>query len=286
MTTFLVFVIGFSANALLYRFASDTGLATRDITCGALLFAGCIMFVVTALRKDKRPETICTALTTGGALFVVMIFGGTIAFWGLAEGVVRSGASRAGLFTAMIPVFTALFDSALGARFHRQLLINGSVLIVGGVFLAADGLRTAAHHTGDLILLVSVFSFAAANVAARTAMRRFTFYFVTACRCLGGGIGLLFCGGVPLAGGGWSLASGLLSACFMSAIYSLIRTHGPSKASLANIYASLLLSAFGFLLFSETIILIQGIGAVLILGATFREVMSNRPQKISHNISS
>lgn len=261
---FAAFLLAFSWNGVLYKEAGLHGHRMLDVTCGAMLTAGVILAGWLWGRRSPRRWFEGAKTRSLISLGLVVVFGGVVSFWALAEGMNRSGVARGGLFVCAVPVVTALVDGLFGARLAARDIVPGAVVVSGGVVLSSSGLN-AGGLGGDLWLTASVCCFAVANVAARFAMLRLRPIAVTTVRALGGGVGLSLLGGSPIVSGVWGLGSGLLSAIFLSCFYVVLREVGPSRASLGNIVAGMLTTFWGVWWFGEGLTRGQWWGAGVIL---------------------
>lgn len=275
-----IFIVGFAANTVVYRYAGASGAEMLDVTTGATLIAGLLLMPVLLKNRPRVAVPSKHWLSLG----VVIVLGGSLAFWSLAEGVSRSGTTKAGILLTAIPVVTAIFERILGERFHPATLISGAGIVFGGALLAfrpgAYGAVGGAAGGGDLLLVLAVLFFSSANVAAKISLERMDYRFVTGMRVAGGGIGLLLLGGNPLAALTWAIPSGVLSSGFLLCIYLVIARSGATRAALMNIYASLLAAFYGLIFLSETLSAIQWTGAAVVVAATVYGVLArNRSER-------
>lgn len=265
-----IFVLAFAGNMLLYRLAGRDGVRMLDMTSGAFLIAGLAMapFLGRLAPAPGRRARLRLVVS----LAIIILIGGVVAFWAMAEGLRISGAARGGLIFMTVPVVTAMIEALLGTRFARRILATGGLIVLGGLLLSAPGLAGASNPRGDLLLAITAVTFAIANVAARTATAAWPPVSVAAFRAGGAGLGLLLVGAAPFAAGRWAVASGLLAAVFLSTFYVLIERIGPARASLANVYSSLLAALFGVLFMGESLAPIQIAGGLVIIVASLAEI--------------
>lgn len=261
------FVLFFSLNSAIYKAAGNRGIPMLNITSMALIVVSILLGPI-LFRSDRLKRIREARMSSLIAVFFVALMGGCLAFWFLAEGVSRAGVSRGGIFLAMIPVSTAIIDHLFGGTITKDDIIYGGMIVAGGILLSTSGLDKPLN-LGDVLLVGAVLSFSISNVSARFAMRDISPLSVTACRAIGGALGLLAFGGKPFVSGWWGLLSGMFSVVFLICFYIVIRHQGPTRAAFANIVSGVLATVWGMLLFHETMTTLQLTGsAIVILGST------------------
>jgi len=261
------FVFFFSLNSAIYKAAANRGIPMLNVTSMAFIVVSIVLgpILLSSDRLTRIREARASSLL---AVLFVALMGGCLAFWFLAEGVSRSGVSRGGVFLAMIPVSTAVIDHLSGGTITKNDVIYGAMIVLGGVLLSTSGLDKSLSF-GDAILAAAVLSFSISNVCARFAMRDISPLSVTACRAIGGSLGLLAFGGKPFVSGWWGLLSGIFSVVFLVCFYIVIRYQGPTRAAFANIVSGVLAAVWGMLLFHETMTALQlTASAIVIIGST------------------
>jgi drug/metabolite transporter (DMT)-like permease len=92
-----------------------------------------------AIWETSSGTTFHVDLPTAAAILYVSIFPSVVAFAAWNRGVELIGAARAGPFVHLVPVYTAVFGSALLGETLAPFHIGGFVMILAGVWLASRG---------------------------------------------------------------------------------------------------------------------------------------------------
>ncbi len=92
-----------------------------------------------AIWETLSGTTFHADLPTAAAILYVSIFPSVVAFAAWNRGVELIGAARAGPFVHLVPVYTAVFGSALLGETLALFHIGGFVMILAGVWLASHG---------------------------------------------------------------------------------------------------------------------------------------------------
>src|SRR5699024_8352810 len=80
--------------------------------------------------------TVNWTLGTVGAIFYIGIFASIIAFLSWNSGVVRLGASRAGIFLNFIPLFATIFAIIFIGESIQISQVFGALFVISGVYIA------------------------------------------------------------------------------------------------------------------------------------------------------
>jgi drug/metabolite transporter (DMT)-like permease len=104
------------------------GIKPITATAFASLFTVIILSPF-ALREGFQIQHLSTMGRIGMAYIVLFPSVGSFIFWNIS--VIKVGASRAGIFMNLMPVFTAIISVAMGARLYASQIIGGAIVLIG-----------------------------------------------------------------------------------------------------------------------------------------------------------
>lgn len=139
-------VLLWSAYTFIGRRAT-LGLTPLQATFGAALTGGAMLTV--AALVDGSLGSVATAGAPALAAVVFLgLFGTAVGFTWYADGVMRLGATRAGLYINLVPVFAVLQGALLLDERIGAASLAGGLLVIAGVLLATLQHGAPAQATG------------------------------------------------------------------------------------------------------------------------------------------
>lgn len=247
-------------------------------------FAAISLFWIFTYRRERsfRIERKDLRFVLLAALFILL---NQVCF---VYGVKLAHASTVALLLGATPVFIGLISVTLGLeRLATSFWIGAAVTFVGvGLVASAASGGLGSSLGGDLIAIVTAFTWAAYTVSIRPLMRRYSPYRISAL--------VLAIGWVPLAllsipqlesesfSFGWKVWLGfgyaVIGPLFLTNIlwFTAIDRVGPSRASLFGNLQPFLAVFFAVILLGETLRALELVGGALIFAGIVYERLARR----------
>jgi len=112
--------------------------------------AGATMLLFPALLEGLPDLFFNISVRSWSALAYLGIFGTALGFTWYYRGISAIGASRAGIFINMVPVFGLLLSWLILAESFKPSVISGGLLVLGGVMLAnSSGWKKRGKHSTE-----------------------------------------------------------------------------------------------------------------------------------------
>jgi len=108
-----------------------SGIKPITATAIAALFT-VIILCPFALREGFQIQHLSVMGRVGMAYIVLFPSVGSFIFWNIS--VIKVGASRAGIFMNLMPVFTAIISVIMGAELYMSQIIGGTIVLLGVAF--------------------------------------------------------------------------------------------------------------------------------------------------------
>lgn len=132
----IVAVLSWGSYSLLVKQYSDR--LPGDSTFLISIMLGIIMLSPFFIYESMTTAVAVTwSFKTIGAIFYIGIFASIVAFLSWNNGVVRLGASRAGIFLNFIPLFATIFAIIFIGESIQISQIFGAIFVISGVYLAS-----------------------------------------------------------------------------------------------------------------------------------------------------
>jgi drug/metabolite transporter (DMT)-like permease len=258
-----------------YRFEGDpmTVVAWRALI-GAAVLAGILSVLRPALLRI-RPRDVPFFLLYG---FV----GVTLNFWAYFSAVKFTSLAIAVTLLFTFPVLVAVLSSVfLGERLTRAKLVAVAVTLLGSAFLVQlhHGDLVRLNLRGILFGLTAALCMATYSLLGKRAMARYAPWTIVLYGFTGGGIFLaagsgprmLAAAGYPPAAWLWIIGLALIPSLGGYALFNLgLRDLPASQASVVATWEVVTAAILGWLLFGESLTLVQYAGAALVCYGIWR----------------
>ncbi len=264
----------FSANKYaLGSFGPLAFAATRFLIASALLWA-LVKWLAPGNPLPTRTAWLLAALGVIGNTGYQALF---------MKGLVTTTAINASLIMAAMPIGVAVLSTVFGVERPSPRLWAGiAIATVGvGVVIAAQGISfSAATLSGDLLVLMACFCWAAFTVGIRHVGRGLDPLRVTAVSTFGGTPGLVLAALPEVSGTNWGhLPAGAILALLYSSVLSLVVAYylwshavqaiGGSRTALYNCVVPVFATLVAWLVLRERPLPAQLAGAALVFGGVF-----------------
>lgn len=220
-----------------------------------------------------------------GRLVLLGLIGNTVYQLCFIHGIARTTASNSSLILATTPIFIALLSSVLGIERVGRKVWQNIILSFIGIFLIVEGAGRTLTLTdqswiGDLLILAGTICWSIYTVLSTPLLQRYTPLKLTAWTMVLGTPLLVLVSIPSLKEQNWSSVSlqGWLgvtySFCFAIAIgyvvwYTGVSRIGSAKTALYENLVTVIAIVVAWLFLSETLTLLQVLGAVLVLTSLY-----------------
>jgi drug/metabolite transporter (DMT)-like permease len=212
------------------------------------------------------------------------------------HGIARTTASNSSLILATTPIFVALLSSVLRVERVERKVWQSVVLSFIGILLITQGvggtlITKDQSWIGDLLILTGTICWSIYTVLSKPLLQRYSPLKLTTLTMVFGTLPLVLVSIPSLKEQNWSSVSsqgwlGLTySFCFAVAIgyvlwYTGVSRIGSARTSLYSNLTPVIAVAVAWLLLSETMTLLQVLGAVLVLTSLY---LARRPTKATNS---
>lgn len=271
----LLSVLGFTVNTLLIRYlsGSERGIGPEV----PLLFRSMVgAFIVLAFFRGRRPTRVKPVFSNKLLILrgVTGLLGTAAYYWTVPS----LGAGMATLICNTYVIFASVIAVlALGEKLTPMRFVWLALAFVGIVFLVGPNGTAGKFHFGwyEAVALLGAIAAASSVVLVRRLVSEFSIGTIYLAQCIWIAMPLIFIAGPELIRLGWGDVSLLVLAATAASYGQLAMNEGyrclsvTAGASIQMLWP--VATTFGgWLLFSESFLAIQVVGAVLILAAVWR----------------
>ena len=231
-----------------------------------------------------------------GRLVLLGLIGNTTYQLLYIHGIARTTASNSSLILATTPIFVALLSSALKVERVERKVWQSVVLSFTGILLITQGvggtlITKNQSWIGDLLILTGTICWSIYTVLSKPLLQRYSPLKLTTLTMVFGTLPLVLVSIPSMKEQNWSSVSsqGWLSLaysfCFAVAIgyvlwYTGVSRIGSARTSLYSNLTPVIAVAVAWLFLSETMTLLQVLGAVLVLTSLY---LARRPSKATNS---
>lgn len=283
MLVWMSFVWGINFSVVKTALAHLSPLSFNSLRFGlASLFLLTLLWVIERDLSFRREDMV--------RLFLLGLIGNTIYQLLFIHGIDRTTASNSSLILAIMPIFVAILSSVLAVERVGRKVWYGVVLSFIGIFLIVQGAGRTLTLTdqswiGDLLILAGTICWATYTVLSKPLLQRYSPLKLTSLT-MAMGTPLLVLVSIPsLKEQNWGSVSlqGWLcliySFCFAVAIgytiwYTGVGRIGSARTALYENLVTVIAIAVAWIFLSESMTLLQILGAVLVLTSLY---LARRP---------
>jgi len=272
----LVWGINFSVVKI--ALADFSPLSFNSVRFGlASLFLLILLWLVERDLSFRREDV--------GRLVLLGFIGNTVYQILFINGIARTTAGNSSLILATTPIFVALLSSVLGVERVGRRVWRSVILSFIGILLIVQGAGRTLTLTdqswiGDLLILAGTICWSIYTVLSKPLLQRYTPLKLTAWTMVMGTLPLVLVSVPSLENQSWSSVSlqGWLSLaysfCFAIAIgyvvwYTGVSRIGNARTALYENLITVIAVAVAWLFLSESMTLLQVLGAVLVLASLY-----------------